>query len=226
LPTSPTKPAPTEPLDLRAIESKFQVSFKVKLADFDEAIGASFWAGYTQQSHWQIYNATISRPFRETNYEPEAMVAFHPERQLLGWRWRLLVLGFAHQSNGRQEPVSRSWNRVYAQFGFEQGNFGVLIRPWWRIPENRARDDNPDITAYLGHGELVGVYRWGDHTISALGRYSFSGRRGAVQLAWNFPIARRVRGYIQAFSGHGESLIDYNVPQNTLGIGISLADFL
>jgi phospholipase A1 len=95
-----------------------------------------------------------------------------------------------------------------------------------RIPERRVQDDNPDITRYLGHGDVVGVYRWGQHTLSALGRYNVSSHKGALQLGWNFPIARRVRGYLQAFSGYGESLIDYNVLQNTIGIGISLADHL
>ena len=226
LPTSPAKAPLTAPLDIESTEAKFQVSFKVKLADFDESIGGSLWAGYTQQSHWQVYNASVSRPFRETNYEPEVMLALHPDRDVLGWHWRLLVVGLSHQSNGRSDPLSRSWNRVYAQFGLEQGNFGVLVRPWWRIPESRARDDNPDLTRYLGHGDIVGVYRWGSHTLSALGRYSVGARKGALQLGWNFPLARRVRGYLQAFSGYGESLIDYNAPQNTIGIGIALADYL
>jgi len=226
LPTSPTKTPLAQTLPIESVESKFQVSFKVKLADFDDEIGGSVWAGYTQQSHWQVYSAPSSRPFRETNYEPEVMLAFHPDRDVLGWHWRLLVIGLNHQSNGRSDPLSRSWNRIYAQFGLEQGNFGVLIRPWWRVPESRSQDDNPDLTRYLGHGDIVGVYRWGSHTLSALGRYNVTTRKGGLQLAWNFPIARRVRGYLQAFTGYGESLIDYNAPQNTIGIGISLADHL
>ena len=67
----------------------------------DDAIGASLWVGYTQQSHWQVYNSEASRPFRETNYEPEVMLAFHPDRRLLGFDWRLLDVSLVHQYNAR-----------------------------------------------------------------------------------------------------------------------------
>ncbi|MCS7101949.1 MAG: phospholipase A [Burkholderiaceae bacterium] len=230
LPASPTKPPLAKPLDLQASEAKFQLSFKVKLADFGRIAGrlppAALWIGYTQQSQWQVYNAGTSRPFRETNYEPEAILAFHPDRTVLGWRWRLAAVGFNHQSNGRAEPLSRSWNRVYLLAGVERGDFGLLARAWMRIREDYAKDDNPDITRYLGYGDLVAVYRQADHTLSLLARYNPASGKGAAQLAWNFPLQRRVRGYLQLFSGYGESLIDYNVRQNTIGLGVSLADFL
>ncbi len=226
LPTSPSKPPLAADLDLKAVEAKFQLSFKVKLADFSEFGGAGLWAGFTQQSHWQLYTGSSSRPFRESDYEPELMLALHPRFEALGWRWRLLVIGLNHQSNGRDEPLSRSWNRAYMQFGVERGDFALLIRPWWRIPERAADDDNPDISRYMGYGDIVGVYRHGEHTFSALGRYNAGASRGALQLGWHFPLGRRVRGYVQAFTDYGESLIDYNIKQNTIGIGVSLADFL
>jgi phospholipase A1 len=46
-----------------------------------------------------------------------------------------------------------------------------------------------------------------------------------VQATWGFPLVRRVSGYVQVFSGYGESMIDYNHYQNTIGIGFSLADW-
>jgi len=230
LPTSPTKQPLSEPLDINQIEAKFQVSFKVKLADFGEIVPgvppAALWAGYTQQSQWQVYNPHVSRPFRETNYEPELMFAFFPDRDVLGWHWRLAALGLNHQSNGQSDPLSRSWNRVYLLFGIEQDNFALLIRPWARLKEHYTSDDNPDITHYLGYGDVTVVYTYGRHTLSLLTRYNPGSGKGALQAAWNFPLQRRVRGYIQWFSGYGESLIDYNWRQNTIGIGISLSDVL
>jgi len=230
LPTSPTKLPLGTPLDIDRTEAKFQYSFKVKIADFDEmypgAPPSALWVGYTQQSQWQVYNPGISRPFRETNYEPELMLVFFPDREFLGWHVRLTGLGLNHQSNGRSDPLSRSWNRVYAMVGIEQEHFALIFRPWVRLNEDYRKDDNPDITHYLGYGDITAVYTYGEHTLSLLARYNPASGKGALQAAWNFPLHRRVRGYVQWFTGYGETLIDYNWRQNTIGIGLSLSDVL
>lgn len=224
-PFSPDQVGGVEDAALDPVEAKFQISFKFKLADMTDSIGASLWIGYTQQSQWQVYNANVSRPFRETNYEPEAMLAWHPDRKLGGWNWRLFNLGLVHQSNGRAEPLSRSWDRIYAQFGFEHGDFMVLLRPWYRLPERQEKDDNPDITRYLGHGDLVLSWRTGKHLLSATGRLNASSGKGSLQATWGYPLLRRVNAYVQLFSGYGESMIDYNHYQNTIGIGVALEDW-
>jgi phospholipase A1/A2 len=224
-PSSPTHPAPATPMDLRSTEAMFQLSFKFRIVDLQDSLGASLWAGYTQQSQWQVYNAGVSRPFRETNYEPELMLAFHPDERFLGMRWRLLNLGVVHQSNGQSDPLSRSWNRLYAQFGLERGGWELLVRPWWRVKEPATSDDNPDLVDYMGHGDAVLSYHFGRQTISALGRYNLRTRKGALLASWSFPMWRRVRGYVQAFTGYGETLIDYNWRQTTYGFGIALTDW-
>ena len=225
-PHSPTRPA--QAVALRHLESKFQVSFKVLLGTM-EAHRLSLWGGYTQQSHWQVYNAAQSRPFRETNYEPELMVAWQPRREVFGMRWSLATLGLNHQSNGKSEPLSRSWNRVILQLGFERGPFALILRPWARVHETRSDDDNPDLERFLGHGEAVGILRLGRHTLTGIGRLNPGSGKGAFQAAWSFPIqaeGRGLRGYVQVFSGYGESLVDYNWRQNTVAIGFCLSEWL
>ena len=227
-PQTPTQPPPGSSLDLDNTEAKFQISLKAKA--FGGLFGdrLALWFGYTQQTHWQVYNASASRPFRETNYEPEAMLVWRTDVDILGLRSRFINFGFVHQSNGRGEPLSRSWNRVYAQFGFERGGFALMVRPWLRIREESAVDDNPDMTDYLGHGDLVAVYQWGGHTVSLLARsnFDFSDLHGAVQADWSFPLAGLLKGYVQVFHGYGESLIDYNHSQTTIGAGILLANWM
>lgn len=225
----PTTPAPdhsvSTPMPLGNTDVKYQLSFKTKL--WENALGnnGDLWFAYTQQSHWLLYNPQVSSPFRETNYEPELIFTLHTDVDLPGMRWRMLNLGLTHQSNGRGLPLSRSWNRVYAQFGFERDNFALLLRPWLRLPESRENDDNPDITRFMGNGDILLNYRHGENTYSALARYSPSTSQGALQLSWGFPISKTLKGYVQAFSGYGESLIDYNHKQTSLGFGFSLQEW-
>lgn len=214
-------------LGLDKIEAELQLSFKIK--GMEGVFGhdnLDLWFGYTITSFWQAYNDTISSPFRETNYEPEAMLVYRTNYEIAGFRGRFVNLGMVHQSNGRAENLSRSWNRVYAQFGFERDNLAILIRPWYRIPESDEDDDNPDIEDYLGHGDLQLIYRKGRNAYSLLLRNNFksSDNRGAVKLNWSFPLHGRLKGYVQYFNGYGESLIDYNHSQQSLGIGVSLTE--
>jgi phospholipase A1 len=227
-PSSPTHPPGTD-VDtphLNPGEAKFQLSFKARLWE-DPERRVTLWAAYTQQSHWQIGNTQLSRPFRETDFQPEVIVTFRTDLKAAGFRWRLVNLGLVHQSNGREDPLSRSWNRVYAQFGIEHGDFALLLRPWHRFPESYNRDDNPDIHRYYGGGDLTMLYRRNGFTYTLMARANAGTGKGALELAWSTPpLLGPIKLYVQAFTGYGESLIDYNWRQNTIGAGISLNDLL
>ena len=86
------------------------------------------FAGYTQRSFWQMYNR--SAPFRETDYEPEVWLRRVVNTPLLGWNVSTVALGLNHQSNGRSDQYSRSWNRVLGSVALERGNYAVVVRPW------------------------------------------------------------------------------------------------
>ena len=240
--------APEQELD--HTELKFQLSLKVKVA---EQIGnvADLWFGYTQQSNWQTFNGSNSRPFRDTNYEPELILAFplHMQFSALGLAPRMINLGLVHQSSGQPDPFSRSWDRAYVQIGLdrdvdkEHDRFAILARAWYRLPERLSEDDNRDIQHYLGNGDLLFFWRRGDSNVSALLRNNLQtqNNRGSLQLNWSVPITRapnldnvnvlplierELRIYVQFFTGYGETLVDYNHYQTTIGIGIMLTDWM
>jgi phospholipase A1 len=214
--------------ELDSTEAAFQLSFKFRAWTTDDRRWGA-WVAYTQQSQWQLYNdsGNASRPFRETNYMPEIILSYKPGLQWSGWQWNLVNLAFNHQSNGRSDKISRSWNRVIASFGVEQGSLGLLGRLWWRIPESVETDDNPTISDYYGWGDLSAIYKWRGQSFSGSIRGNPSTGKGAVQLTWtSAPLLGPLRGYVKLFSGYGETLIDYNWNQSTIGVGVTLNDWL
>lgn len=230
--TRPFSPNPDntsgEGLDLDALESKFQISFKTKAVENLFGDNGDVWMAYTQSSRWQVFNGEASRPFRETDYEPEVLLAFRTGYGLLGWKGRLAAVGINHQSNGRPDPLSRSWNRVMFNLGLDREGWALTLRPWIRIPDG-GDDDNPDIADYMGRGDATLVRTLPDgQQLSLMLRHSLRGgerAHGAVQLDWAFPLHESFRGHLQVFDGYGESLIDYNHRATWIGLGVSLLEW-
>ena len=225
-PSSPTRGAASQERfsDQKRIETKMQVSFKSKIAEDLFKSRADLWFGYTQKSDWQIYNqGRRSAPFRNTDYEPEIFIT-QPVKAQLPWggRLRMLGVGFAHQSNGQSRPESRSWNKVYAMAGMEWGKLTVIPRVWMRLFDSRGEDnDNPDLTKYLGYGDVKLQYRLNDkHNFSTTLRYNPKSGYGAAEAAYTFPIKGKLQGVVRGFHGYGESLIDYNHKQSGIGFGL------
>lgn len=215
-------------------EAKFQLSIKTRLNTGDLLTkNDALYFGFTVQSWWQVFAGDISAPFRETNYQPElfylTLLDWHPFGGNTG-----LTFGIEHQSNGRAQEVSRSWNRIFTSLVFEKEKFAVTFRPWYRFKEGQKDnalssdgDDNPDIEAFMGHFELRSVYRQNQNEFSLMWRNNLrSDNKGAAEIGWSFPLRAHLKGYVQYFNGYGESLIDYNISTSRLGVGILLTDFL
>ena len=219
---------PSRDIHLQPWETKFQISLKIPIARELFAGNGDLFVAYTNRSFWQQFNKESSSPFRDSNHEPEAWLSFRNDSELWGFKNSIIRTGFVHQSNGQAGSLSRSWNRVYADFIVEKGNFYFSFKPWLRIAENFEDDDNPDIDDYLGNFEFSGLYKKGEHTFDFMIRdnLDFSDNHGALQLGWSFPLSSNVKGYVQWFNGYGESLIDYNAYSNSLGFGIKLSDWL
>ncbi len=239
-PTSPSR-TNTDNRNLDNKDVKFQLSLKSEMLNNIPLIrnlpyvtSSHLWGAYTQQSYWQLFDAAASRPLRENNYEPELILSLGIDNEVDGVKKdyipRMLNLGIVHQSNGRANPLSRSWNRVYLEGGFElTDRISLLVRPWWRIPENKSDDDNPDIEKFLGYGDMT--VRWETESrntaVSLLLRNNLrSDNKGFAQIdlqqrVFNNPYLKL---HILASSGYGETLLDYNRSQNVLGFGISLGE--
>ncbi|MBU2643549.1 phospholipase A [bacterium] len=195
--------------------------------------------GYSHKAFWQIYDHANSRPFREQNYNPELFLEF----QDLWGADRVQVGLFEHESNGDRarydasgNPVNRSrtWDRTYL---YLQKN----VVPWltfslksWIVISPREKeyrayfDDNPDMQQYLGSGELGLVVDLFRASLALMLRRGWLAGTETVRTEVRIPFSSFLDSedngnalYLQAFSGYGDSLIDYNRRITRFAAGIS-----
>lgn len=212
------------------MEAKYQIS--VKLPIYQESASSSgLYMGFTAVSYWQVYNSEASKPFRETNYEPELFYAWRNQLTFAGFKFNQIRLGLSHQSNGQSGLRSRSWNRLFASAMFSDDDSFYHIKAWYRIKEDKKEDpfdssgdDNPDITTFMGHTEFGYGTKLGKFNIMALVRNNLktSDNKGSVELNLSYPISTRYDFLLQYFNGYGDSLVDYNRHQERIGVGIQL----
>ncbi|MDX1803964.1 MAG: phospholipase A [Alcanivorax sp.] len=220
--------------DLQLSEVKFQLSLKAPLKE-NLVDDITLWMAFTGTFYWQAFNRDLSAPFREVNYEPEIFISKPVDWQIGPLDSELLMLGLDHQSNGRDVPLSRSWNRIYLDYIFKTGPYYWSFKPWYRIPESKKSqpldtqgDDNPDIEKYMGHFELEIARPFGNHVVELMLRNNLraDNNKGAARINYSFPINKRFKGLVQAFTGYGDSLVNYNNYENRFSVGILLTDTL
>lgn len=217
---------------LSKTEAEFQLSIKILIHEDIFGDNGHLYLGYTNHSLWQVYNDTDSAPFRETDHQPEFILSFTNDWEILGFNNRINELSLTHQSNGLGGQLSRSWNRIMLNSVFERGNFAFSLNPWYRIPEPEQKfpgdpkgDDNPDITHYMGHFEFNAAYQHKQNIFNAMLRNNFDNdNKGALELGWTFPLSSNLRGQLKYFKGYGHSLIDYNTDMEIVALGIVFTD--
>lgn len=205
------------------LETAFQISVEKPISYNFFGLNESISGAYTQRSFWQT--AKDSSPFRETNYEPEIFVQFpYKENSVL----KAYKISLLHSSNGRNNEESRSWNRVYLEGYFQFSNLFLIPKIWYRIPEQKGDDDNPNIEDYYGYGDLTFLYAYKKHTFELMLRNNLEfdeGNKGSAELNWSFPLpeflsTKNSYGLLQLYSGYGNNLIDYDKEIHKIGLGI------
>lgn len=212
------------------IEAKYQISVKLPMY-VEDKVTSGLYLGFTAVSFWQVYNGEVSKPFRETNYEPEMFYSWRNELTFAGYKFNQIRLGLSHQSNGQSGLRSRSWNRLFSSAMFSDDKYFYYIKAWYRFDEDEKEhpfdavgDDNPDITSFMGHIELGYGTQIGDVGVTTRIRNNLktSKNRGSIELNLSYPISEKYDILLQYFNGYGDSLIDYNRHQERIGLGIQL----
>lgn len=205
----------TDLSELDHFEIKYQISFSLPLFKFNKQ--SALMAAYTQLSLWQIANSEASSPFRETNYKPQLFMMHQGEFPL----FNSIEYGYKHQSNGRGNNISRSWERLYLLLE-SQGNYiDYGIESWVTSGLSDNRDIEDYIGPYSGWIKINGVDASADIKIT----HNFSTHRSGFEAGFTYYINDVVGLYGQLWKGYGETLIDYNNDQTRIGLGIILRPF-
>ncbi len=210
---------------LNRSEFKYQLSFKVPV--WMQVLNhptSNLYLAYSQLSYWQLYTG---RPFfRETDYEPELFLANEVNWKLSHyWHINYMNVGVDHQSNGYGNDMERSWNRLYLEAISSSDNWMISLKPWYIMSTN---SNNRNINKYLGYGRILVAYKFDDHVLSLQAHNLIEGyaRRATAEVTWSFPLTPYLKGFVQVFSGYGQSLIEYNHRTNSFGVGIALNDWV
>ena len=197
------------------VETEFQLSIKYDYAANLLGLNEIYSIGYTQLSFWQLY--ADSAFFRETNYNPEAFITVPLQTEYL----KAIRVAFAHQSNGRGGEEERSWNYIRASFYFQTAFFFTELRLWKDV---LSLEYNPELMHYLGYGEIEFVLPYKEHILKLRSRNTFSDKR-ATEVNYSYPLfgSKDVFLYVKAFSGYGESLVDYDKSVDKFGFGFSIS---
>ena len=205
---------------------KFQLSLKYPVWDLNA--NQKLYIAYTQMSYWQAYQQ--SPFFRETDYEPEIFLANVINQPIgKGWQANFLNVGAMHQSNGEGGSLERSWNRAYINVIGSKNNWTVSFQPWYIFQDSALQEHNPDIGHYMGYEQATVAYQYVNQEFSIQARNTLESgfSRSGVTLSWSFPTGlRSLKGYVQAFNGYGQSLIEYNHRTTSVGVGVIFSGLL
>lgn len=188
---------------------QFQLSVKYQLLTWDEH---GLFIAYTQRSNWEAYDD--SAYFRDDQYNPEIFYQWNFEP------WQI-SLGFEHQSNGAGGSYEVSWNRAYLDATWNFDSVFIRFKPWLNVGNLNY---NPDITDYLGYGELE--FGWQpvaeqELTLTVANVLTEDWQRGFYRLSWSFPLYQGLYGYMKAETGYGLTISNYNFDESALGAGLA-----
>ena len=199
------------------ITSEFSISLKKLIASDIIGLNEDYYFAYTQLSWWDIY--ADSSPFYENNYQPE----IYTQIPVDFYNFNHIRFGFLHDSNGKGELESRSWNRIYSSFELDFGKLSLTPRLWLRLPDNK--DDNPAIVKYNGIIDLTAYYKLSSgsfiQSIFSNNLRFDKENKSSFELRYLHYIGDGFYIYLSGFSGYGYELVYYKKYQNRIGIGIA-----
>jgi len=218
------------PGDNRPFNAKFQISMAFQVIDVSHTSSPTshdrpdgFYVAYSQTSLWDL--ESDSKPFFDSSYRPEFF--WHHGFQPGMMQTSVLAIegGYAHESNGKSPPDSRSQNLLFIKpllAWNTDDDWQIIVGPRFHayigdLLNNDDLSDNPDIARYRGYANLDAAVAVSNGAMLAIrGRIGNEWDRGSLEVDFSYPLDQLtnecVQGYLfmQAFAGYSESLLAYD----------------
>ena len=198
---------------------KFQISLAIRLTNNTLPLGTYIFIMYTQKAFWNVFENSL--PMHDINFNPGIGIGrpFFIENRYVG----KLTLLLEHESNGKDGPLSRSWNKV-SLGGSALINEWLMVHSKFWIPIVDGMN-NKDIIRYSGLWQ-TGFVAYTPNKKLSLG-VTLVKRAGwnlnfntIVDFIWRVSDKTNLNLLLQYYNGFGENMIDYNKLHSRLRLGI------
>ncbi|MDE6340731.1 MAG: phospholipase A [Muribaculaceae bacterium] len=198
---------------------KFQLSISQRLTNATLPWGTYLYLFFSQKVFWEIFQNSM--PMSDLNFNPGIGWAkpFFVKERYIGKATLILE----HESNGKDGPASRSWNKVsLAGNAYVTDWLQVHAKYWIPIIDG---ENNKDILKYCG------IFQMGFQLNSNDRRFTLGAtfwKRQGWNFNWNTDIQAGMRIhkdanqylYIGFYNGYGEGLLAYKQFHNQLRVGL------
>jgi phospholipase A1 len=200
---------------------KFQLSISQRLTKTVLPYGTYLYLFYSQKCFWNVLENSM--PMTDLNFNPGIGLAkpLFVKNKYIG-KVSLIV---EHESNGRDEEESRSWNKVsLATDIMIDRNFVLSGKVWIPIIDGV---NNKDILNYCGLYQVCSQYKSNNERVTA--SVILTKRKGwnlnyntVVEFCYRFSRRENQYFFIQYYNGYGEGLLEYNKFHSEIRAGICI----
>ncbi|MDH6354959.1 phospholipase A1 [Dysgonomonas sp. PH5-45] len=198
-------------------DAKFQISVMQRLTNSVLPFRTYLFLTYTQLAYWNIFRESF--PFGDINFNPTLGIgrALVYNNRFVG----TLGLQLEHESNGKDGPDSRSWNKVsfMALLKFNR-NWTFQTKAWIPIVDG---NNNKDIVDYKGWGFMaVDFNHKSRYNIGLIvTKRGGSNLNANVTLNCSFRITPKSNQYLflEYYNGYGEEMLNYKEFRQRIRLG-------
>lgn len=207
-------------VDRKSADAFFQISIRHRVTRSVLPFNSFLYITYSQKSFWDIYDQ--SSPFRDINYNPGLGVGRYiiNNNKLKG----AVMVSIEHESNGKADPDSRSWNFINLS-GKYFYNMRTSLKAQVFLPYVDG-GNNKNLLKYKGYG-ILSINAIDKKNLWWLG-IDIMPRKKIVNpnlhASLSYKVSKNSNQYLTLdyYAGYAEGLLNYTRYTNQIRIGFTI----